>query len=106
MAGVIDILAAAGGQTGDQSAVLVDMMVRSSEFGKVLQSVEDRARFAVIDETKKNALTLMTFAVAGGAIGGMVFKGYYGTVIAAGLAAWAAWRLVGQPDDAPPAPQK
>lgn len=100
MSGIIDVF------SSDQSAALVDAMIRSSEFNKVLQSVEDRARYAVVDETKKNAVTLMTFAVAGGAIGGMVFKGYFGTLIATGLAAWAGWRMLAPPETTPATPAR
>lgn len=97
--GVLDVYS---GAVSSQSSVMVDQLVRSSEFGRVLQAVEDRARHAVVDETKKNAMTLMTFAVAGGAIGGMVFKGFFGTVAAAGLAAWAGMQLMGGSEATPP----
>ena len=68
-------------------------ILSSSDFQMLLDEVEIRARAAVIEETRKNAFTLFMFALAGGAIGGAVFRGGLGLIAAGGLSFWAANRL-------------
>lgn len=75
----------------------VESLLRSSEFGVVLQKVEDAAREAVVEEASKNALNLFILAVSGGAIGGMIFKGKVGAVAAGLLTVFAASRMIGEP---------
>jgi hypothetical protein len=81
----------------DQASAALEKLLRSSEFGVVLQKVEDSAREAVIEEASKNALNLFILAVSGGAIGGMIFKGKVGAVAAGLLTVFAASRMVGAP---------
>ena len=68
-------------------------VLSSTDFKILLDEVEVRARAAVIEETRKNAFTLFMFAVAGGAIGGTIFRGGLGLIAAGGLSFWAASRL-------------
>lgn len=73
---------------------LVQQLLASSEFELVLGKVEDRARDAVISETKKNAAMLIALSLAGGCIGGYLFKGKTGAIAAGFVAYWAANRLI------------
>jgi hypothetical protein len=75
----------------------VDEVLRSSQFKQVLEAVEARAREAVVVETKRNAINLMLLAVAGGAIGGFVFRGVTGTVAASAIAVFAGYQLMTPP---------
>ncbi len=68
-------------------------ILATTDFKILLDEVEARARMAVVEETRKNAFTLFMFALAGGAIGGAVFRGGLGLIAAAGLSVWAASRL-------------
>lgn len=81
--------------TQEQGNELLNQALRSSQFNKVLDAVEQRAEQAVIDQTKKNAALLITLAVAGGAVGGTIFKGPYGTALAVTLATGAGIMLLG-----------
>lgn len=65
----------------------MDQIVKSNEFQRILAEVELSARNAVRKEASENALDLFLLAVAGGALGGMVFKGTTGAVLG-GLLAW------------------
>jgi len=60
----------------------------------MLRQIEEKAKAGVTDAAAANALNLMLFALAGGAIGGTVFKGPWGTVAAAALAFWAGNRIL------------
>ena len=97
VSGVLDDLLSQGQQVLQQTQVseLVDSLVRSSQFGKVLDEVESSARKAVVEETSKNAMNLFLLAMAGGAIGGALFRGTTGIVAAGLLAAFAASKLSG-----------
>ncbi len=75
--------------TQAEGSALLDQALRSSEFGKVLDAVEQKAENAVIEQTKKNAVLLIALSVAGGAVGGAIFKGPVG-IIAAGTIAGVA----------------
>ena len=79
---VIEVVNQAGQDTAS-------MLVRSTAFAQALDQVEQRARQAVVAETKNNAWTLFTLAVAGGAIGGFIFRGTPGVIAAVGLGGWA-----------------
>ena len=72
----------------------VESGLRSTEFGKVLDAVEEKATEAVVKETKKNAVLLITLALAGGAVGGSIFKGRNGLIVASLLTAVAATPLL------------
>lgn len=89
-----------------QSSSAAQQLLQSSEFGVVLDKVQERAREAVVVETKKNAVTLLTLAVAGGAVGGALFRGPLGFVAGCGLAYWSVRRIAGgsEPAPAPGAP--
>jgi len=67
--------------------------VQSTAFGQALQVVENRARAGVIAETQKNAITLMLLALAGGAVGGYVFRGTGGLVAAGLIGFWCVSQL-------------
>jgi hypothetical protein len=76
-----------------RGGTLVEDLLRSSEFNKVLVKVEEAAKKAVIEETKKNALALGGIAVAAGIVGGTFFKGKVGIAVAAALGAAAVFTL-------------
>lgn len=73
---------------------LAESAIRTSEFGTVLDAVEETATKAVVKETKKNAVLLITLALAGGAVGGSIFKGRNGLIVASLLTAVAATPLL------------
>ena len=60
----------------------------------MLAQIEQKAKAGVTDAAASNALNLMLFALAGGAIGGTLFKGPMGTLAAAVLAFWAGNRIL------------
>ena len=60
----------------------------------MLRQIEEKAKAGVTDAAASNALNLMLFALAGGAIGGTLFKGPMGTLAAAALAFWAGNRIL------------
>lgn len=60
----------------------------------MLRQIEEKAKAGVTDAAAANALNLMLFALAGGAIGGTLFKGPVGTLAAAVLAFWAGNRIL------------
>lgn len=86
-------------ETGSKA---IEDLLRSGEFGKVLDKVEEKAREGVKAEAKKNALNLAMLAVATGAIGGAVLRGKAGMVIAAGITVFAISRIVGGQEPAKP----
>jgi hypothetical protein len=73
---------------------LAEQAIRSSEFGALIDVVEEKARMAVVEETKKNAMLLIALAVAGGAVGGAIFKGPTGILVASAITAIAAVPLL------------
>ena len=92
---------------GTSTSELVQNLIRSSEFGAILQEVEAAAQKAVVEEASKNALNLFLLAVSGGAIGGIVFRGKLGGIAAGILAVYAASQIVGNAQAASaPAPIK
>lgn len=80
---VKDVTSASLGSTNP----LMDQIIKSNEFQRILAEVELSARNAVRKEASENALDLFLLAVAGGALGGMVLKGTTGAVLG-GLLAW------------------
>lgn len=88
-----DAVDAGKGVVADRGSAAVEEMLRSSAFGKVLDAVEAKAQEAVVKEVSKNALALFGLAVAGGAIGGTIFKGKAGMGIASGITLWSMWML-------------
>lgn len=84
------------GVAQDQGAALVQQMIASTQFQKVLDAVQARAQAAVVEEVKGNAFALMTFAVAGGALGGIALgkRGWQGVAVAAALAVWAGSHIL------------
>lgn len=79
----------------DRGAQLVEDMIRSTAFNRVLVKVEDSARKAVVEETQKNALALLALAIAGGAIGGVVGTSTPGKIVAGGLLIWSIATITG-----------
>jgi hypothetical protein len=80
-------------QVQSSGGELISSFKDSPQFQEVLVEVEARAKVAVVEETKKNAMTLFLLAMAGGAIGGTVFRGGFGLLAAGGISLWAASRL-------------
>ena len=78
----------------ESSGQLITDLLKSSQFKKALTQIEARAYKGAEDAAKKNAMYLMMFAVAGGAIGGSVLKGSGGMTVAAGIAGFAAYQLM------------
>lgn len=78
---------------GTSTSDFVQNLIKSSEFSLVLKEVEAAAQKAVVEEASRNALNLFILAIAGGAIGGMVFKGKTGGIAAGVLAVYAASQI-------------
>jgi hypothetical protein len=78
----------------ESSGQLIGDLLKSSQFKQALAEIEARAYKGAEDAAKKNAMFLMMFAVAGGAIGGSVLKGAGGMTAAAGIAGFAAYQLM------------
>jgi len=78
----------------DRGASAVEQILRSTEFQQVLVKIQDATEERVTEVVAKNALNLMLLAVAGGTLGGIVFKGRVGVVTAAGLAVYAGSKLM------------
>ena len=72
----------------------IEDVLRSTQFRKVLEAVETQARQAVVVETQKNALNLMLLAIAGGAVGGYIFRGTFGALAASAIAVYAGAQLL------------
>ncbi len=85
----------------DRGSAAVEEMMRSTAFAKVLDAVEAKAQAAVVKEVSKNAMALFGLAIAGGAVGGMVFKGKAGAGAAVGITIWSVWMLSGGSAPAP-----
>lgn len=77
-----------------QGSAVAQQLLHSTEFDQVLNAVQLKAQAAVVEETKKNAVALFALAIGGGAIGGMIFKGWAGAAMAAGLMVWAGSTIV------------
>lgn len=88
---------------GQQAKTGIVDFINSTEGKKLLDAVESSAREGVVKEVKKNAPNLMLFAVAGGAIGGVLSAklGKTGTTLAVLLAVWSGWQLVNAGSDTP-----
>ena len=78
----------------ESSGELINDLLSSSQFKGVLKAIEDRAYKGAEKAAKENAVYLMMFAVAGGAIGGTVLKGRGGMTAAAVIASLAAYQLL------------
>lgn len=83
-------------------ANVVDQILQSSQFKVVLDKVQDAAEKGVAEKVKENAPALMGLAIAGGAIGGAVFRGPIGVVAAGAIAVGAGYKLL--TSVAPPPP--
>lgn len=78
-----------------ESNQLLDKLMQSKELQSILGEVDKTARDAVKAETSENALNLFLLAVAGGAIGGMLFRGATGAALA-GLLAFYSFSKVSE----------
>ena len=78
-----------------ESKQLLDRLLQSKEFQSILGEVDKTARDAVKEESSENALNLFFLAVAGGAIGGMLFRGATGAALA-GLLAFYSFSKVSE----------
>jgi hypothetical protein len=91
-------------QGGSEGAA--QSLISSREFEPVLQKVEERARAAVVAETKANAVSLIAVAVAAGAFGGAIFpRGIFGAAMGAAIGFWGVKRLMAPKETAPPSPE-
>lgn len=65
---------------------------------KVKGEANKGAKEAVVQQIAKNAIPIMVFAAAGGALGGMVANsqkvGPVGILVILGLAGWAGWKIM------------
>lgn len=95
------VIEAGAGAAKEQAKQGVVDLINSTEGKKLLDAVQSSAREGVVKEVKKNAPNLMLFAVAGGAVGGVLSNklGKTGTALAIGLAVWAGWQLM-NPEEA------
>ncbi len=80
-------------QASSASGELIESFKSTPQFEELMVEVQARAKVAVVEETKKNAITLFLLAMAGGAIGGTIFRGGFGLLAAVGISLWAASRL-------------
>lgn len=80
-------------QASSASGELIESFKSTPQFEELMVEVQARAKVAVVEETKKNAITLFLLAMAGGAIGGTIFRGGFGLLAAGGISFWAASRL-------------
>lgn len=87
-----DTIRAGSGTASDQ----LERALRSSEFGKVLDAVEGKAREGVKKEVAANLPALAVFTLAGGVIGGTLAQvgGTAGKAVVIGLAIWMGYGLV------------
>lgn len=74
--------------------VLADAFLATPTGQQVLYRIEERARSGISKAATDNALNLMVFALAGGVVGGAIFKGPVGTMAAGALALWAGVRIL------------
>lgn len=74
--------------------VLADAFLATPTGQQVLYRIEERARAGITQAASNNAVNLMVFALAGGVVGGAIFKGPLGTLAAGGLALWAGIRIL------------
>lgn len=88
----------------DRGAQQVQDFINSTGGKVLLDAVEAKAQQAVVKEVSRNAIALFALAVAGGAIGGIVFKGKAGAGAAVGITGWAIYMLASKP--AAPAPKR
>ncbi len=85
---------AGSGSVQDKTEEFVTDLINSTPFKKVLTKVHDQAETAVTDEVKENAIFLIAMSVAGGAIGGTIFKGPIGIIVAGGIAGIGAMQIL------------
>jgi len=77
---------AAEDTVASRGGTLVEEMLRSSQFNRVIVKVEEAAKRAVTEEVTRNALALGGLSLACGVVGGVFFKGRTGLAVAGGLA--------------------
>lgn len=82
------------GQVDPMGEAMANALLSTPAGQTMLLQIEEKAKAGVAEAASQNALNLMLFAVAGGAIGGTLFKGAWGTVAAVALAAWAGQRIL------------
>ena len=82
----------------DSTELFVSQLIESTAFNRVKAAIEVSARAgaqdAVVTEVKKNIFPLLAFALVGGALGSVVFRGPFGVAGAGFLAAWAGMKLM------------
>lgn len=82
-----DVVGAGEKVITDEGGDAIEKALRTTQFAQVLDAVEGKAREGVKKEASKNALALFGLAVGAGAVGGAIFTGKVGTIIATGLMA-------------------
>lgn len=70
----------------DRSGQAAEEIINSTAFKQALQMVRQEAEAGAMQAVKKNAVPLVGITIAAGAVGGMLFKGWTGAFLAAGLA--------------------
>jgi len=85
---------AGAGAAKDKTEEFVTELIASTPFQRVLTKVHDQAEQAVTDKVKENAFFLIAMSVAGGAIGGIIFKGPIGVVVAGSIAGIGAMQIL------------
>ena len=68
--------------------------LNSPQFTPFLDAVKEKAREGVIEETKRNAWTLLVLAAGAGTVGGFFFRGPRGIFFGGLATAWAVNRLL------------
>lgn len=91
---VADVLSQAGDQALSDSTLL---FLQSPQFAPFLDAVKQKAREGVIEESQKNAYTLLALAAGAGAVGGFIFNGSRGLLVGAAVAGLAVRQLLKGP---------
>jgi hypothetical protein len=86
-----ELLDQAGGQALSQG---FNNFLTTPTGQSMLRQIEDKAKSGVQEAASANAINLMVFALAGGAVGGTIFKGPIGILAASALAVWAGSRIL------------
>lgn len=99
MASILDSLVAAANQGAKQitgsAGTSAEDILRSSQYGGLLDAVEKKAGDAVVAKVKDNAVPLLMLSIATGAVGGaLLSKHWVGILAAAGIAGWAANKVI------------
>jgi hypothetical protein len=90
----------------DHGSGAAEKLINSTAFKQALVLIRAEAEAGAMQAVKKNAIPLVGFTLAAGAIGGILFKGWIGGMLAATLAGGSAIVLVANLKPPPAAKKK